>query len=489
MPLGGKMPDLRPVLYIVGSLLIGLGALMLIPAAVDIMTGFFGWPIFIISGVATSSAGGLLLFAFQPKGRTSLGTREGFLVTALSWIILCGFGSLPFILGDRLSFTNAFFEAMSGLTTTGSTVITNLNEQAPGILLWRAILQWIGGIGIIIVAVAVLPFLRVGGMHLFRTESSDRSDKIRPRVTQIAGILLLVYVVLTFICIILLRLAGMPSFDAICHAMAILATGGFSTKDASIGFYQSPAIEWIASLFMLLGGTTFALMARLLLMRDPKPLLRDSQMRWYLLVFATFTLAMVLWQFAINQRGFADSLRASVFAVSSILTTTGLVAEDYTLWGSLPVAAMMILLFIGGCTGSTSGGIKIFRICILSSFATWQIRSLVHPHRILLPTYNHQKVSDDVVRSVISFVSFYILSFAVLGIGAAAFGLDLVTAFSGVAQALGNVGPGLGTIIGPAGNFASLPDGAKWIMSFAMLLGRLELMTLLVLFSPGFWRG
>lgn len=484
------MPDFRPVFYIIGALLIGLGAIMILPAMADALSGGEGWRIFLLSGAGTAAAGSLCVFAFRPKDRPAIASREAFLVTSLAWIVVCGFATLPLILGDsQLSFTDAYFEAMSGLTTTGSTVIVNLDHESPGILLWRALLQWMGGIGIIIIAVTVLPFLRVGGMQLFRTESSDKSDKIRPRVTQITGVLLVTYVVLTFLCAIFLRLAGMPSFDAVCHAMAFLATGGFSTKDASIGFYHSPAIEWISGIFMLLGGMTFVLMARLILMGDPKPLMRDEQTKWYIAIFGAFVGIMVLWQSGVNGRDLLSSLRSSFFAVSSVMTTTGAVAEDYTLWGSLPVAAMMILLFIGGCTGSTAGGIKIFRICILGSFANWQIRSLLHPHRILLPTYNQRAVSDEVVRSVISFVTFYVLAFAVLGMGVAAYGLDLVTSFSGIAQALGNVGPGLGHLIGPAGNYAALPGGAKWLMSLAMLLGRLELMTILVLFSPSFWRG
>jgi trk system potassium uptake protein TrkH len=355
--------------------------------------------------------------------------------------------------------------------------------------LWRALLNWIGGIGIIVLAVMMLPYLRVGGMQLFRIESSDKSDKIRARASEVTWEIFSIYAVLTLLCAIALTVAGMPLFDAVCHAMAALATGGFSTKSASIGYFHSPAIEWVSAFFMFVGGMTFTLMARAVWHGDWRSLLRDAQTRWYVIVVLLASAALVLWQVAVNGRDGIDALRSSVFHVVSIATTTGFVAENYSIWGTFPVTLFMLLLFLGGCSGSTAGAIKVFRYCILGSFAKWQMRSLVHQHRVLLPTYNGIPVTDDIVRSVISFVVLYVLAFALLGLAVAAFNIDIVTAFSGVAQALGNVGPGLGPIIGPGGNYASLPDGAKWLLSIAMMMGRLELMTVLILFTPTFWRG
>ncbi|MEX1108919.1 MAG: TrkH family potassium uptake protein [Dongiaceae bacterium] len=483
------MPDFRPVLFIVGVLLVTLAASMLLPAAVDAAYGDPDWQVFFSAAAITAGMGGALMLGYRQRELPSLSVREGFVLIAAAWVSLAGFATLPLMLSAaRLDPADAFFEAMSGLTTTGATVLTGLDRAPKGLLLWRAMLQWIGGIGIIVMAVAVLPVLRVGGMQLFRMESSDKSEKIRPRVSQVSGIIISVYVTLTAMCALALTIAGMDPFDAVCHAMATIATGGFSTRDASIAAYDSAAIEWIVTLFMLLGGCTFVLLARLV-QGDVRAFWRDSQTRWYLAYIAGFVAAIAAWQVLVNGRPALAAIGASAFNVVSVATTTGFASEDYTLWGSLPIGAFMALLFIGGCTGSTAGGIKVFRFCVLGSIAHWQILHLVHPHRVLPPTYNGKPISDDVMRSVLSFFAFYIGAYAVLGIGLTAFGLDLVTALSGVAQALANVGPGLGPVIGPAGNYATLPDGAKWLLSFAMLLGRLELLTVLVLFSPTFWRG
>lgn len=483
------MPDFRPILFILGMLLVALAASMLLPAAVDAVRGDAEWQAFVSAAAITGGVGGALALAYRQSHLQGLTPREGFLLTTLAWIVLCGFATLPFMLSVRqLSFTDAFFESMSGLTTTGSTVILKLGEAPKGLLLWRALLHLIGGIGIIVMAVAILPVLRVGGMQLFRMESSDKSEKIRPRVSQVSGILISVFFVLTAICAVALVFAGMPLFDSVCHAIAAVATGGFSTQDSSVGYFQSPTIEWILVVFMFLGGCTFVLLAAAA-QGNIRSLLADSQTRWFFAYVAVFSAALAVWQIAANGRPVMEAIRSSTFSVVSIATTTGFVSEDYTLWGNFPMAAIMVLYFIGGCTGSTAGGIKVFRYNVLGSVSLWQIRLLVHPHRMRPPTYNGKPISDDVVRSVLSFFLFYVGSFAVLTVAVTGFGLDLVTAASGVAQAMANAGPGLGPIIGPVGTFEPLPDGAIWILSLAMLLGRLELLTILVLLSPVFWRG
>jgi trk system potassium uptake protein TrkH len=325
-------------------------------------------------------------------------------------------------------------------------------------------------------------------MQLFRMESSDRSEKIRPRVSQVSGVLISVYVTLTTVCAVALVIAGMPAFDAVCHAMATLATGGFSTHDASVGYFHSPAIEWILTFFMLVAGMAFVLLARAA-RGDFTWLWHDDQTRWYLLCTLVFVIGMTLWQWEANGRPLGDALRSSSFNVVSVITTTGFASEDYLLWGPMPMVMFMVLLFLGACTGSTSGGIKFFRICVVGAVARSQIHHLIHPHRISLPFYNGVPVSDEVVHSVLSFIVFYIAAFAAISIAVSAFGLDLVTAMSGVAQAISNVGPGLTPEIGPTGNFAGLADGAKWLLSLAMILGRLELLTMLVLLSRTYWRG
>ena len=408
----------------------------------------------------------------------------------MAWTVAAAFASLPLVFSELgLGISDAFFEAMSGLTTTGSTVMAGLEAQSHGILLWRSMLQWIGGIGIIVLAVMMLPYLGVGGMQLFRTESSDKSDKIRARASEVVWEIFSVYAVLTVVCAVSYTLAGMSLFDAVCHAMTTLATGGFGTKDASMGWFVSPAVEWVGALFMFVGGLTFTLMARAVWHADWRALARDEQTHWYVLAILSFILAMTAWQVGVNGRDLESAFRSSTFNIISIVTTTGYASEDYSLWGTLPLTLFMILLFVGGCTGSTSGGMKFFRFCVLGSFAKWQIRSLVHRNRVLLPTYNGLPVSDEVVRSVIGFIVLYVFAFVLLGLAVSAYNIDILTAYSGVGQAMGNVGPGLGPIIGPAGNFASLQDGAKWLIAIAMLMGRLELLTILVLFTPTFWRG
>ncbi len=483
------MPDFRPILFAVGSLMLGLAAAMLLPAAIEALQHQPGWRSFLVAAALTGGAGGGLRLAYRMPHHVILTPREGFILVTLTWIAACLFATLPFLLSDiGMSFTDAMFEATSGLTTTGATVMVGLADQPTGLLLWRALLQWIGGIGIVVTAVAMLPVLRVGGMQLFRMESSDKVEKARPRVSQVSLMLISIYIILTAICAIALALAGMGMFEAVCHAMATVATAGFSTHDASIGHYQSAAIEWILILFMTLGGCTFALLARAA-QGDVGSFIRDTQIRWYLGYIAGFVVLIAAWQIFVNDRPALDAVRATAFNVVSVATTTGFDSEDYTLWGSLPLTAFMTMFFVGGCTGSTAGGIKVFRFCVLGSVSLWQIRLLVHPHRMLQPTYNGKPISEDVIRSVMSFFVFYILIFAALSAALAAFGLDFVAAFSGAAQALGNIGPGLDPTSGPAGTYAPLPDGAKWVLSVAMLLGRLELLTVLVLLSPIFWRG
>jgi trk system potassium uptake protein TrkH len=480
--------DLRPVLFVLGILLATLAAAMLVPAVVEAAHGGPDWGVFVLSAGVTLFVGIGLFLANRTARASVLSLRQAFLLTTLTWLVIAVFASLPFMLSQlQLDFTDAVFETVSGITTTGSTVIPDLDAASPGILLWRAVLQWMGGIGIIAMAVAILPILQVGGMQIFRTESSDKSEKIKPRIQQIAGTILKVYLTLSIACAAVLVVLGMPVFDAVCHAMASVATGGFSTQDASVGHFRTPGIEWAIALFMFLGGTTFVGMAQVA-QGAPRALLADSQFRWYCIYIAAFVAMVTLWQVASEGRGLFDALRSSTFNVVSIATTTGFVSEDYTLWGPLPIAAFFFLTFIGGCTGSTAGGLKVFRFCILGSVAGKQLRQLVHPHSIALPSFNRRPISDDIVRSVLGFFCLYGMSFALLTLGLGACGLDIVTSLSSAAQALGNVGPGLGQIVGPAGTFATLPIAAKWLLSAGMLLGRLELLTVLVLLTPRFWR-
>lgn len=483
------MIDFRPVIFINGILLIVLAAAMAVPAAVDWLSDDLDWRTFVTAGLVTLVAGLGMVLGARPEGRPELSTRQAFLLTTTSWMLMAGFGALPLAFSAlNISYTDAYFEAMSGLTTTGSTTLSGLDSMPHGILLWRAILHWLGGIGIIVMAVAILPILRIGGMQLFKMESSDKTDKVKPRTSQVAGGIVMVYVVFTLLCGICLWLAGMTPFEATCHAMATLSTGGFSTSDSSIGHWDSPVIQWIIIVFMGVGGATFVLFIAPW-RRGRWAILTDSQIRWYVNFVVFFTFILTLWQWAVNDWSPGDALRHSAFNVLSVVTTTGFASTDYSLWGGLPQVIFFYLTFIGGCTGSTAGGVKIFRWEVLFAMAGVHLKRLLHPHGVFVIDFNRQRISDAVVDSVLGFVVMYFLIFALFALALTMTGLDFVTAITGSATAISNVGPGLGDVIGPAGNFQPLPDTAIWLLSFEMMLGRLELFTVLVLFSRSFWRG
>jgi trk system potassium uptake protein len=476
-----------PVLYVVGFLLVGLGGVMLVPALIDLSLNNPDWRTFIAAAVTTVFLGGSLVLANRGD-EFHLDLPQGFMLTTMAWLAAVTAGALPFVFAqNELSVTDAFFESMSGFTTTGSTVILGLDQRPPGLLLWRSLTQWIGGLGIVVMAIMMLPFLRVGGMQLFRTESSERSDKIFPRAVQMGRWISSTYLLLTLLCAISLKLAGMSWFDACNHAMTTLATGGFSTKDASIGFYHSPMIEWIAVVFMTSGALPLTFYIRAAL-QGPRSMLEDGQVWIFLAVLGTAILAMASWVRLHLGAPVSEALRLAAFNVTSILTDTGFASTDYSLWGSFAVGAFFLFYFVGGCAGSTAGAIKIFRWRILFSSARSQFHSMRRPHEVMVATYSGRRLTPALMASVVNFFFLYIITFATLSLAMMLFGVDFLSSVSGVAQAMANAGPGLGALIGPAANFASLPDPAKWILSFAMLLGRLELFTILVLLTPAFWR-
>lgn len=482
------MVDPKPVFYINGVLLVVLAGAMLIPAAVDLAADHSDWRVFLSSSLVTGFAGAALALAYRGAGERTLTSRQAFLLTVSAWLVVCTFGALPFMFSYRaLSMADAFFETMSGLTTTGSTVIVGLDNAPPGILLWRGLLHGLGGVGIVVMAVALLPMLRIGGMQLFRMESSDKTEKVMPRISQVAGGIVVVYAILTAACTLMLWVAGMTPFEAVVHAMSTISTGGFSTSDESVGHFKSPLIEWIITVFMLAGGTTFVLF--IAPWRHGRwRLLHDSQVHWFVGGCTIVSLVLGTWLWANSDHDYLTAVRLSAFNAISSITTTGFVSGDYTTWGTFAEVMFFWLLFVGACTGSTAGAIKVFRFQVMFSLTTVQFKRLLHPAGVFLVDFGKQRISDEVVRSVQGFVILYAVSLVVIAALVAAAGVDFVTALSGSATALGNVGPGLGTIIGPAGNFKALPDSAKWLLSLAMLLGRLELLTVLVLFRASFWR-
>jgi len=479
--------DFRPILFIVGILMSTLALAMCVPAVADAAVGNKDWQVFTLGSAFTLLIGVMLLLTARSQSR-ALNLRQAFVLTTLSWMIIPAFGALPLAFADlQLSYTDAFFEAMSGITTTGSTILTGLDYAPPGILLWRALLQWLGGIGIVAMAVAILPMLQVGGMQLFRMESSDSSDKVLPRATQLIAFIGFIYLGMTMLCALLYWSFGMTGFDAVTHAMTTIATGGFSTHDESLGYFKSGAIDAIASVFMLLGSLPFVLYLRGL-RGNPGALWRDSQVRWFLAIVLLTVLVMSAYLHFGRFIGVGESIQRASFNVISVITGTGYATADFNLWGTFAVGLLFFLMFVGGCAGSTTCGVKVFRLQVLYATALSQIRRLLEPHGVFIAYYNGKPIPDSVGDSVMSFFFLYVLCFAALAIGLSFIGLDFLTAASGAATAISNVGPGLGTTIGPAGNFATLPDSAKWLLSAGMLLGRLELFTVLVMLAPSFWR-
>jgi len=481
----------RPVFYLIGILLLAVSALMLIPLVVDLAHAHDDWKAFALGSSVSLVLGLTLVRWCRCELQSGLDLRQAFLLTPVSWLSISIVGAIPLYFSDfgivSGSITDAFFESMSGLTTTGSTVISNLSEAPPGLLIWRALLQWIGGIGIIAVAIAVLPALGIGGMQLFRTESSDRSEKAMPRVRQIAKAIGLIYLALTLIAALSYWAAGMRLFDAAAHALTTISTGGYSTSDNSFGNWDENGIQWIAAVFMLSGAVPFVLYVRFL--AGERRALWDHQVKTLFGFLAVVITGIAIWLSLSGQYAPLDAARFATFNTISIVTTTGYATTDYMLWGNVAVGLFFGLTFVGGCTGSTSGGIKVFRFEVMASLLRVQFLRLLYPNGVFPRSYAGKPLSDDVIGSVVVFFSIFFVCYSALTIALMSMDLDFITSASGAVTALANVGPGIGEIIGPAGNFSSLPDAAKWLLCFAMLLGRLELFTVLVLFMPRFWRG
>ncbi|WP_326523187.1 TrkH family potassium uptake protein [Sphingomonas sp.] len=483
--------QLRPVAYLVGQVLLATAAMMVFPLIIDVVQHNPDWQAFAVAAGLSSAVGGLLSWWGRGTVASGLTLRQAFLLTPVSWFSVCAVSALPFYFARygivAGSAADAFFEAASGITTTGATVLSGLEQAPPGMLLWRALLQWMGGIGIIATAIAILPALGIGGMQLFRTESSDRSEKVMPRVRQIAWAITGVYVGLTALAAVVYWLAGMIPFDAVAHALSSVATGGFSTSDGSFGTWEANGIQWFATLFMLSGSIPFVLYVRLI--AGDRSAVWDRQVRT-LLIFLAIVIGLLGSYLTITGRyPLEPAFRHAAFNVVSVVTTTGFATTDYTLWGNVVIGLFFGLTFIGGCTGSTSGGIKIFRFEVMAVMLRTHFLRLIYPRGVFPRSYGARQLDDEVVNSVVAFFAVFFLCYAALTISLMALDLDFITSASGAATALANVGPGLGNTIGPAGNFASLPAAAKWLLGVAMLLGRLELFTVLVLFIPRFWRG
>lgn len=479
---------IRAAIHVASVFSIYMSFAMLIPAAVDLYAGNPDWQVFALSAFFT---GGLALaVALATRDRAPhLSNRFGFLMVNLLWLSTCTVGAVPFLASSLdIGLADAFFEAVSGLTSTGSTVLVGLDDMPPGILMWRALLNWMGGLGVIAFGIFVLPFLNIGGVSYFNIESSSTDDRPFERFNTFAYALLGVYAFSTLVCMILYASAGMDGFDAITHAMSTMATGGFANYDTSFARYaDNPAIMWISTTFMIVGALPFTILI-LFALRGRLDALADPQIKVFIGYILAFVFGVAIYLRLSQGVPFFDALTASAFNFTSIITTTGFASQDYSLWGPFAVACAFIATFLGGCSGSTTGGIKAYRFLILFELIHNGLRRLVYPHTVQSVRYGDRTVDDDTQRAVVLFICALFMIWLFLCLALAATGVDLVTAISGSITCLTNVGPGLGPIIGPAGNFAPLPDSAKWILSLAMLMGRLELLAVLVIFTPTFWR-
>ncbi len=480
------MASNKTVFFIVGILLVILGIFMMIPYSFQLIYSENSNS-FLSSSIITIFIG-ILTILTSLKNEKQLNLQQAFLFSTLAWLSIALFGSLPFLLSDlNLSLSESFFESMSGITTTGSTVISDLDNSPKSILLWRGIMQWLGGIGIIVMATTVMPLLKVGGMQVFNTDSSG-TEKILPKTIEVAFTIISIYTLLTVACFVTYWFLGMSVFDSIAHALTTLATGGFSTHNESIGYFNSPKIEFASTIFIIMGSIPF--IAYLKFVKGNKKIfIQDVQIRGFFFLLLISVLIIFSYLLFNNlEYSIIDNLRISSFNVLSILSGTGYVTDDFGLWGEFPLIFFLFLMFVGGCAGSTTCGIKIFRLQILFLFIKNQIKKLIYPNSIFVVSYNKQKIEDSFINSVIIFIFSYLFIFFIIASLLSISGLDFLSAISGAATSISNVGPGLGDMIGPNGNFSEVSDLSKWILSFAMLLGRLEIFAVLVLFLPSFWR-
>ena len=479
------MSNYKTVFFTLGILQIILGISMVFPIITQIIfdeldSSFIGASLITIIF-------GTLFFLSNLDHDKKLSLQNAFLLTALSWLSIAVFSSLPFIFSNlNLSITDSFFESMSGITTTGSTIITDLNSSPKAILLWRALLQWLGGIGIIVMAITLMPIMNVGGMQLFKVSSSDASEKILPKTKEITLRLILIYLILTFLCSFFYNICGMEFFDSLTHSMTTIATGGFSNYNESIGYFNNIKIEIVSMIFIILGSIPFISYIKFLSGKK-NIFYTDAQIKSFIKIIFYSILILFFYLIIFNKSFSHVSLRSISFNVISILTGTGYVTQNFDDWGSFPLIYFLILMFIGGCAGSTACGIKIFRVQILYLFLKNQLKKIIYPRGIFIIKYDNNNINEKFMASIIAFIYLYIIIFFIITAMLSLSGLDFTTSISGAATSISNVGPGLGELIGPNGNFSQLPDFSKWILSFGMILGRLELFAILVLFLPSFW--
>ncbi|RMH66497.1 MAG: TrkH family potassium uptake protein [Calditrichaeota bacterium] len=481
------MIQFKSILFVLSALLIFLGVSLIPAALVSLLYEQSDLAAFLKTIVGSVVIGGILLLLTR-KDKRELRAKDGFIIVTFGWIMFSAIGALPFYLSGFIpSYTDAFFETISGFSTTGATILINIEGLPHGLLFWRSLTHWLGGMGIILLSLAILPLLGVGGMQLFKAEvPGPTPDKLTPRVKHTAKLLWGVYLLLTCVEIVLLMLGGMNGFDATCHTFGTMATGGFATKNASIGHYNSAYIEYVITLFMILAGMNFSLHYRAL---RGKPIIyfKDKETLFFLSIIGVATLFITISLWSHNGEAAEPGFRHAVFQVASIITTTGYGTADYEQWSTTSRTIIFILMFLGGCAGSTGGGLKIIRSLILTKFSLNEIKKLIHPQAVLPVRIGRQVVSRDIIANVAGFFLFYISIFVFGVLFLNMLGLDFETSLGGVAATLGNIGPALGDL-GPTDNYAFIPDLGKWFLSFLMLVGRLEIYTVLIIFTPVFWK-
>jgi trk system potassium uptake protein TrkH len=478
----------RPAIKISAFVMLLWGSVMLLPILVSL--GNWQESQDYLWSALTCYAFAGLLFRLSAGPLQHMQPRALFMITALNWLLLCLTGTLPFLYSSLdISFTDALFETVSGVTTTGSSIFADYSNIPRGILLWRSLMQFVGGIGVIIVAVAILPSLKVGGMRLFRSESSEWSQLESGRIGKIATNIMYVYVLINVACVLAYRWFGMSWFDAVNHALTTVSTGGLSTYPDSFAHFSNSHLELVASIFMVLGACPFLLIVLSVINRNPLLLFKDTQVRLLLGLILLNTFLVALWRYASTpDANFLNLLESTTFNIISIMTTTGFASEDYTLWGSFPLVVFFYLMFTGGCSGSTTGGVKLFRFQLLGIFMREHLHSALHPGIAYSRRYNDRPIHEDILVSALAYFFFVIITWSICASLLAAFGLDFVTSTTGAVSALMNVGPGFGDVIGPVDNYGSLPDPAKYVLAAAMLLGRLEYLALVIIFTPEFWK-
>jgi len=481
------MPDLRPVGYIIGLMIAVLGAAMLISVLADLSAGNANWQPMLKAAVPTGMCGALVSLACANSVGPSLDIRQSFVLTTSVWIALPFFGALPFMLGEPgVRFTDAYFEAMSGMTTTGTTVFTGLDDLPPGVLLWRSMLQWLGGLGIVIVALIFLPVMKVGGMQYFRSEAFDTLGKVLPRALDISRALVEVYFALTALCAITYFALGMDAFDAINHAMTTIATGGYATSDTSFVAYSGP-LEYAGALFMVAAGLPFVRYVQLV-SGSPLPMLRDIQVRAYLRWTAYAIGAVVIWRLMNEDVGLGTAFREVTFNVISLFSGTGYGSADIAAWGNFPLVVVFVVGLIGACTASTGCSIKVFRYLVLFEAIKAQVRRIHSPSRMVQVRLDGRPLDEDVINSVIALFTLFLVTLGLTAVILSLTGLSSRTALTAAWSSVGNIGPVFGPEVGPTGAVDGFSAASKWVMIVAMLLGRLELLSVLVLLLPRFWR-